>query len=283
VATPKNYSVIKAFAILKAIRDADGWLSGCELSRRANLPQASGYRLIQTMEGIGVIAKGRRGQYRPGMLLLSISGSVRLLDLLRDAGEPVLARVATSLDITMHLAVLESGLVTCIGNYASPAAFPSHTRVGTLLKSCSSGLVKVLLAGLNKREVETLVMNGRLIAPTPFTATSSLRLYEELEIVRKRGFATDDRELHTKTWCMAVPVQESHGRTIAAISASDETSRMTPLREAKIRQALFEAAARLQNALYRSRPSENCLSAGDGRRAAKSRAKSRTAARHDTL
>src|ERR1700755_1823631 len=90
VATPKNYSVIKAFAILRAFEDADGWLSSCELSRRANLPIASGYRLIQTMEDIGIITKGKRGQYRPGMLLLSISRGVRLLDLLRDVGAPIL-------------------------------------------------------------------------------------------------------------------------------------------------------------------------------------------------
>jgi DNA-binding IclR family transcriptional regulator len=50
-----------------------------------------------------------------------------------------------------------------------------------------------------------------------------------------------------------VPVQDGHGRTIAAISASDEASRMTPAREVKIRQALFEATAGLQKALYPSR------------------------------
>ena len=89
MATPRNFSVIKAFEILKAFRDAEGWLSSCELSRRANLPQASGYRLIQTMEDIGAITRGKRGQYRPGMLLLSISRGVPLLDLLRDASKPI--------------------------------------------------------------------------------------------------------------------------------------------------------------------------------------------------
>jgi DNA-binding IclR family transcriptional regulator len=283
VATPNNYSVIKAFAILKAFRGTEGWLSSCELSRRANLPQASGYRLIQTMEKIGVIAKGKRGQYRPGLLLLSISGGVRLLDLLQAASEPVLSHAARSLDITMHLAVLESGLVSCVGKYASPTAFPSHTRVGTQLAMPSSGLGKVLLAGLSRSEVETLIMDGRLIAPTPFTAASSLRLHEELEAVRNRGFATDDCGSRIKTRCLAVPVQDSHGRTIAAISASDEARRMTSSREVKISLALFEAAARLQNALYFSPSPENCLSKGEGRRAAKSRAKSRIAERRDAL
>jgi DNA-binding IclR family transcriptional regulator len=94
VATPRNYSVIKAFAILKAFRDSEGWLSSGELSRRANLPHASGYRLIQTMVDIGAITRGKRGQYRPGLLLLSISRGVPLLDLLRDASKPILTNLA---------------------------------------------------------------------------------------------------------------------------------------------------------------------------------------------
>ncbi len=283
MATPRNYSVIKAFEILKAFRDAEGWLSSCELSRRANLPQASGHRLIKTMEEIGVIAKGKRGQYRPGMLLLSISRGVPLLYLLRDAGNPVLTNLATSLDLTAHVAVLKNGAITCIEKYCAATAFPLHTRAGAQLELCNSSLGKVLLAGLDRSEVETLVMGGRLTALVPFTASSTLRLHEELEVVRKHGFAIDDRETHVKTRCVAVPVQDNHGRTIAAISASDETGRMTPAREVKIKQALFETAARLQNALCRSRPSQDRLSEGAGRRTAKSRGKSRTAERRGAL
>ena len=253
MATPKNYSVIKAFEILKAFRDAEGWLSSCELSRRANLPQASGYRLIKTMEEIGVIAKGKRGQYRPGMLLLSISRGVPLLYLLRDAGNPILANLAASLDLTVHLAVLKNGAITCIEKYCAATAFPLHTRGGAQLDFCSSSLGKVLLAGLDRSEVETLVTGGRLAALPPFTASSVLRLHEELEAVRKHGFAIDDRESHVKTRCVAVPVQDSHGRTIAAISASDEASRIPPARETNIRQTLSGAAGALQSALYSRR------------------------------
>jgi DNA-binding IclR family transcriptional regulator len=256
VATPDNHSVIKAFAILKAFRDTEGWLSSCELSRRANLPLASGYRLIQTMEKIGVIAKGKRGQYRPGMELLSISRSVPLLEFLKDASEPILAELAGSFGLTTHLAILENGMVTYIGKYTSANSFPLHTRVGAQFEAYCCALGKVLLAGMSRAQVEAFIMDGQLVALTHFTITSPFRLREELETVRKRGFAIDDRESHIKTSCLAVPIQDGHGRTIAAISASDEASRMTPAREEKIRRALFEAKAGLQNALYRCRPAK---------------------------
>ena len=49
MATPRNQSVLKAFAMFKCFDSADQWLTNSELSRRANLPKASGYRLIQTL------------------------------------------------------------------------------------------------------------------------------------------------------------------------------------------------------------------------------------------
>lgn len=38
--TPKNKSVLNAFAVLSAFRATDGWASSGKLSRRANLPEA---------------------------------------------------------------------------------------------------------------------------------------------------------------------------------------------------------------------------------------------------
>ena len=213
VATPKNYSVIKAFAILRAFEDADGWLSSCELSRRANLPIASGYRLIQTMEDIGIITKGKRGQYRPGMLLLSISRGVRLLDLLRDVGAPILKDLAESLNLATHLAISENGKVVCAGRYYSAPASPA--RFGATWKIPA----EKVLAGSNEGRTEA------------FTGSDGALLFEIRSV--------------------SAAVYDSHGRTIAAISASDAVGRMTPAREIATKRALLDAAAKLQDLLYR--------------------------------
>src|SRR5882762_10973076 len=87
MATPKNQSVLKAFAMLKSFDSADQWLTNSELSRRANLPEASGYRLIQTLEEIGAVVRGPRGRYRPGMLLVSLSQNVIVSELFQEAGQ----------------------------------------------------------------------------------------------------------------------------------------------------------------------------------------------------
>ena len=64
MATPKNQSVLKAFTMLKSFRHPDEWVTSSELSRRAGLPEASGYRLIQTLEEIGAMLGVTRERIR---------------------------------------------------------------------------------------------------------------------------------------------------------------------------------------------------------------------------
>lgn len=250
MATPKNYSVMKAFAILKAFRDPDEWLTSSELSRRADLPEASGYRLIQTLEEIGAVVRGPRGRYRPGLLLLSLSHNVTINDLLRDASQTLMSDLAKQLNLTAHLGVLEHGMVTYVAKHAAPGAFPVHTRVGAQLEAYCSGLGKVLLAALPEDERERFILDGALVALTPYTITTAAALRAELKTVRERGYALDDREHQANMCCIAVPVLDREGRAVAALSASDDVARMTPERRLEVRDALYEIAASLRKKLY---------------------------------
>ena len=252
MATPKNHSVMKAFAILKAFHDPEEWVTSCELSRRANLPEASGYRLIQTLEDIGAVVRGPRGRYRTGLLLLSLSRNVTITELLHDASQALMTEWSGRLNLTMHLGVLEHGMVTYVTKVAPPGAFPIHTKVGAQLEAYCSALGKVLLAALPNEQMEAVIMDGALVALTPHTITSAPALRIELGRVREQGYALDDRENHADIHCIAVPVKDRDGRAVAALSASDDVRRMTPERQAEVRDVLLGVAAQLRQKLYPS-------------------------------
>ena len=241
---------MKAFALLKAFHDPNEWLTSCELSRRANLPEASGYRLIQTLEEIGAVVRGPRGRYRPGLLLLSLSHNVTIADLLRDASHGLMSELSRSLGLTTHIGVLEHGMVTYVAKVSAPGAFQVHTRVGAQLEPYCSGLGKVLLAALPDDDMEHFILDGELVPLTPFTITTASALRAELKLVRERGYAVDDREHQANMRCIAVPVQDRDGRAVAALSASDDAERMTPQRQMEVRDALVEAAGILRQKLY---------------------------------
>jgi DNA-binding IclR family transcriptional regulator len=55
--------LLKTFAIINSFDKPGEWLSIGELSRRANLPRATGYRLIETLMLAGAIERVARGRY----------------------------------------------------------------------------------------------------------------------------------------------------------------------------------------------------------------------------
>ena len=76
MATPKNQSVLKAFAVLRSFRNRDEWLTSSEVSRRAKLPEASGYRLLQTLEQIGVVMRVTPRVNPDGKILMRVEPQV---------------------------------------------------------------------------------------------------------------------------------------------------------------------------------------------------------------
>lgn len=247
--TPKNYSVIKAFSILKAFRNANESLSSCELSRRANLPEASGYRLVKTLEKIGAVTRASRNKYRPGPLLVSLSANVALADHLQNASRFSMGELARKYTLTTHLGVLEHGMVTYLAKVPAPGAFPVHTKVGAQLEAYSSALGKILLAPLADREIDA-ILDGPLVPLTPNTITTPEILRQQLQSVRLQGHALDDRESHVDISCVAVPIFDRKGSTVAALSATDRADRMSRHRQIEIRGALMETANAICQQLY---------------------------------
>jgi DNA-binding IclR family transcriptional regulator len=250
VIAEKNQLVLKAFAVLGCFQRPDEWVTGCELSRRANLPQASGYRLIQTLEKIGAIIRGPRGRYRPGMLLVALSQKVAIGELLRNSSQTIASDLANKFNVTVHLGILEEGMVTYVSKVATPTSFPVNTQIGSQLEAYCSALGKVLLAALSRERLDSVILDGELVALTERTITDRSSLRTELEKVRRQKFSIDDREAQDDMVCVAVPIHDIEGRVIAAMSATDHAKYMTAERRVLIRNALWAAVANLEPKVF---------------------------------
>jgi IclR family acetate operon transcriptional repressor len=251
--TEKNQLVLKAFAMLSCFQRSDEWVTGGELSRRANLPQASGYRLIQTLEKIGAIIRGPRGRYRPGMLLVSLSQNVAIGELLRNSSHNIAADLARRFNLTVHLGMLEEGMVTYVNKVTTPSSFPVKTRVGAQLEAYCSALGKVLLSALSRERLDSIILDGDLVSLTENTITSPHLLRAELEKVRRQRYAVDNRESEADMVCVAVPIRDIEGRIIAAMSATDHARKMTHQQQLLIRDALWAAVAELERKVFPAR------------------------------
>jgi DNA-binding IclR family transcriptional regulator len=221
MATPKNLSVQKAFALLCSFDNPEEWLSNAKLSRRAGMTEASAHRLIRTLEGIGAVVRDGRGNYRPGMLLATLSKAISVGHLIQATSSDTLVTLASHLKSVVHVGVFENGMVTYTAKIGQQDDVPVPSRVGAQQEAYSCALGKVLLSGLQPQQMEDFLCDGTLVPLTPRTITTADHLRSEIEAVRQCGYALDDREVYPWLSCLAVPVRDAHGGIVAAISLSD--------------------------------------------------------------
>jgi IclR family acetate operon transcriptional repressor len=255
MATPKNRSVMKAFSLLQSFRAPDEWLSSSELSRRAQLPEASGYRLMQTLEGIGAVVRDTRGRYRPGMLLLALSRGVHEQDLWSRVPQGLLDALARNFGCAIQIGTMDDSMVTYVAHAGRQSAGP-RIMAGMQLEAYCTAIGKVLLAAFSDTALDAFLAEGELVRLTANTIVDRNTLKSHLAGIQLDGWATDFAEMVEDLACVAVPIRNAEGRVVAAVSASDSAVRMNEVRQQQLRQALIETAASISARLY---PLADCL------------------------
>jgi DNA-binding IclR family transcriptional regulator len=250
VGTPKNQSVVKAFSLLQSFTRPNECLTSAELSRRANLPQASGYRIVQTLEEIGAIVRDSKGRYRPGMLLLDLSQDIAAGEIWGQVSNGILQDLAADLELTAHVGILENGMVTYVAK-AGSGAVGMRTRVGAQMEAYCTALGKVLLAALPEEALTSFLEEGELIPLTDRTITDRGAFQQAAWRVRAQGYAFDDREALEDLCCLAAPIRNRAGKIVAAVSISDDADRMCEKQRPELTERLFAAARAIGGRLYR--------------------------------
>lgn len=248
--TPKNQSVQKAFLLLRSFRSPEEWMTNAELSRRTGLSEACAHRLMKTLEEIGVVVRDRRGCYRPGMVLASLSKDVAAGDVIRATSEDVLSTLATRLKGVVHVGVLESGMVSYAAKIGAARGIVIPSRVGARQEAYCSALGKVLLAGLPAQQFEDFLYDGDFIALTPQTITSVGTLRSEIMAVRQRGYAVDNREAFQTICCVGAPVRDPEGNTIAALSLADSANNLCQTWREEVAGSLVAAAETISRKIF---------------------------------
>ncbi len=250
MATPKNQSVQKAFALLRSFRGPHEWVSNAELSRRSGLSQACAHRLMLTMEEIGAVVRDKRGCYRPGMVLANLSEDVAIGDLIRGTSSDLLESLSVRLRGVVHIGVLQSSMVSYAAKVGEPVRVPVPSRVGAKQEAYCSALGKILLAGLSAQELDDFLYDGEFVALTSRTITTIGSLRSEISAVRKRGYAVDDREVISNICCVGAPIRDPAGRTVAAISFADSADNLCQTWEEEISGHLLSAAQSISRKIF---------------------------------
>jgi DNA-binding IclR family transcriptional regulator len=194
-----------------------------ELARHLNVPKSGVFRLIKTFERKNFLKSVDNSyDYELGSGIWELTGTVlgerqRLVE----KAAPYLRDLNKTTGLLVSLRVLENEQMVIVdrveGNDPVKVIFP----VGAHQPLNHGAPGKVLLAHHyppNSTEFDELISRGKITKLTERTLTDRRRLEEELNKIRRLGYAASDGEAIRGTIGIAVPVWNSRGEVEAALA-----------------------------------------------------------------
>jgi DNA-binding IclR family transcriptional regulator len=220
-------SLERAFSILEAIAGSDQPLSLAELSRVTGLHTSTAFHLIKTLILLGYVRQEDTKRYRIGpRLFMQAAGASNEIGLVNLA-TPHLKRLADETGETAHLAVQADNGIAVIAKVEARSTVRSSERLGIVRPAHCTAIGKVLLADLPDDELESYLRTETFKAFTPKTITDRASIREEIRRVAASGVAYDDAEFSEELRCVAAPVRNYTGQTVASLGISGPVWRVT--------------------------------------------------------
>jgi DNA-binding IclR family transcriptional regulator len=216
-------SVAKVFRILETIvSHQERGLAYSEVVAKTRLPKATAHRVLKSLVDIGYLRfDAEAGRYFGDLRLASLGSAVTSHFDLKGYVRPQLLKLQAKTKHTCNLGVLSGDAGVYLDKLESPAAFgiKLFSAIGKRFPLHCTGMGKILLAGMKSAEVRR-ILAGRLEAYTPHTITKPEALRGELAKARRAGYALDREEITRGIMCVAAPIRNENGETIAAISVA---------------------------------------------------------------
>ncbi|MFT7596649.1 MAG: IclR family acetate operon transcriptional repressor [Paracoccaceae bacterium] len=248
-------SLDRAIIVLQRLAE----LGGATLSALADdLDQspATTYRVLTTFQGRGLVDFDGAAQIwsiGAGAYLIG-AGFLRRTSLV-DRARPILRALMASTGETANLGVEKNGEVLFVSQVETQSNIRAFFPPGSMSDMHASGIGKALLAFM-PADRRAAVLTGRALTRyTANTLTDPKALQRDLSQARTRGYAVDVDEKTDGMRCIAAPVFDPFGETVAGLSISGPTSRIADADIARL-GAKVTAAARQLSAALGARPTD---------------------------
>jgi DNA-binding IclR family transcriptional regulator len=228
--TEKTVQVIpaveKALDILEYVARRESAVTVKELSTDLGLPVATAYRTVNYLCQRNYLKESSiaDGRYVLGSQVMMLAQQSTIQRDLIHLARPLMRELATRSGQTAQLGVLQDYSVIYIEQAlpARPVNIMAALRTSIPVNVSASG--KILVAHLPETERQSFLEQAQLARHTPESIVEFDRFQDELEQVHVRGYALDREEYARGIGCVAAPIRDHHGYTIAAIGITGHIS-----------------------------------------------------------
>ncbi len=214
-----SQSLARALQILGEL--GDGSRSLDDLSEVVGVHKTTVLRLLRTLEEDRFVRRDDRHRYSLGSRMFELGSTALAHHQIRDVALPHLRALGASTGgQAVHLAAMEGTGVVYIAKVESTSSVRMYSRVGLPAPLHATAVGKVLAADLAPAALDRALEATTFQPCTTRTITDPTAYRVELDTVRAQGWAADRAEHEDFINCVAAPVHDGAGRTLAAVSIS---------------------------------------------------------------
>jgi DNA-binding IclR family transcriptional regulator len=210
-----------------------------DLARTLDLPRSTVFRLLHTLETMGLLLRADNG-YRLGPAVLGLGFEYLSTLELPDIAQPFLEGLRDATGASAHLAIRDRGDIVYLSRYASRSTLASNIRAGSRLAAHASSMGRILLSDLSDDE-----LNEIYGVDSDLAALRSM-LREDAD----RGYVVSRSYYERGVVSVAAGLRDSTGRAVAAINitAAEQSVDRSTL-EGEFKDKVCEAARAISASL----------------------------------
>ncbi len=239
----------RALSILEIIGNSGKPLDINQLANLSGIPLSSLYRLLDTFTAMGFLNRDSGNRtYSLGFKLLYLGNQARLQLSLIDTVKPFLEDLTEKTGETTNLVVEDRGEAIYVERVDSPYPLRITHMIGKKAPLHATGVGKCLLAWRSSQEVIRIMEKKGMAKLTPNTITNINDLLQELQRVKKKGYALDCEECEIGIRCVAAPIFMGD-QAVAAISVSGPSIRISDEKMEEYSKILCDVAREVTSIL----------------------------------
>ena len=220
-----------------------------DIARELGQPLTTAHRLLSTLVEAGYAEQDRATRrYRIGGKALWTGAAYLRHSPVYRAAFLVMQEAARESAGLIHLGALDGDWVLYLHTVGSPSRTYLYADTGERRHLHSTGLGKAMLAW-QPSTVVNRIAGQKMARFTRHTITNAAELKEELKKTRQRGYAVDDEEGLLGLRCVAAPIFDRAGVSVAALSMSAPVGTLTrevvPDAAATVREAAMKISMQL--------------------------------------
>lgn len=241
-----NTPAMRLFSLLEVIAQKDQFFSLQSLVEELGLPKPTLHRMLQQLEGAGIIQRDGDGrQYSPGLRLRRMAENLLLNNTVHGARHAVLRQLVEEVGESCNITTCSGDEVLYLDRVETVAPLRFYLRPGSRVPLHCSASGKLFLAQMTQLQRRRLLAQPSLTRYTEKTLVTPEQVEQEIERVRRDGFAKDDEEFLPGLLCVAVMVPVEQGKSNMAVAIQAPIMRMTADKSLSCLPALQRAARAL--------------------------------------